>query len=57
MAKAAPPSIKIIEAWIEAEVVAHLRYQGLVTGKSVNGHAELVLENGKWLVTVAGVGN
>ena len=57
MAKAAPPSIKIIGAWIEAQVVAHVRYQGRVAGKAINGHAELLQENSKWLVTVAGVGD
>ena len=57
MAKTAPSNIKTVEAWIEAEVVAHVRYQGRVAGKSINGHAELLLEDGKWLVTVAGVGD
>ena len=57
MAKSAPPEINITEAWIEAEVLAHVRYQGRVAGKSINGNAELVLENGNWLVTVMGVGD
>jgi hypothetical protein len=47
MAKSAPPEINITEAWIEAEIVAHVRYQGRVADKAISGNAELVLEDGE----------
>lgn len=55
MADAAPQDIDILEAWIEEEVVAHVRYRGRIGTRSVNGHAELIQENGEWLVGVTGL--
>ena len=57
MVESSPLQIEIVEAWIEAEVVAHVRYSGRVHNAPITGHAELAKENGEWLVTLAGVGH
>ena len=57
MGESSPLQIEIVEAWIEAEVVAHVRYSGRIQNVPISGHAELAKENGEWLVMVAGVGH
>lgn len=56
MASSSPREIEIVEGWIEDGEVAHVRYRGRVGDDAIVGHAELVLENGEWLVAVAGIG-
>jgi hypothetical protein len=55
MRKRAPAKIDIIEGWIVEDAVAFVSYQGHGADRGRKGIAQLVIENGKWKLTVLGL--